>query len=393
MWLLEQSVFDYLQSMMLAGIQPTAEQHALFAARSQSLNSDGTPKILTVNNGIATIQVKGVITESFDIFAFLFGGGNTTYGEIISALEAARGDSRVKEAEFDIDSPGGSVAGLFDTLAAAQDFDKPLRAVVRNTAASAAYALASQAQEIIVTNAASMVGSIGVAASFRISPNVVTLTSTAAPKKRPDVSTAQGQADVVEELDALHELFADAIATGRQRATSKPVTIETVNTTYGQGATLVASQALAKGMIDGIKPKLTSVQTPTARGGILKESKTMTLEELKAQFPALYKAAVDEGVNQERDRVTAHLVMGEQAGALDIATKAIKEGQGMTMTLQSEYMAAGMNKRDMDSRDEDDRDNNPGSPEAQKDKDKAASARILSGVAEKMGLELEESDR
>lgn len=80
----------------------------------------------------------------------------------------------------------------------------------------------------------------------------------------------------------------------------------------------------------------------------------MDLNELKAKHPDVYAAAMQEGVSQERDRVVAHLNMGTQAGIMDTAVAAIKDGQGMTMTLQSEYMAAAMNKRDTDKRVADD---------------------------------------
>ena len=38
---------------------------------------------------------------------------------------------------------------------------------------------------------------------------------------------------------------------------------------------------------------------------------------------------------------------------MDVATKAIKEGAELTPEIQAEYMAAGMNKRDIEARDTD----------------------------------------
>ena len=82
----------------------------------------------------------------------------------------------------------------------------------------------------------------------------------------------------------------------------------------------------------------------------------MDLNELKAKHPAVYAAAMQEGVDQERDRVVAHLNMGVQAGIIDTAVASIKSGAGMTLTLQSEYMNAAVNKRDTDRRALDDAD-------------------------------------
>ena len=80
----------------------------------------------------------------------------------------------------------------------------------------------------------------------------------------------------------------------------------------------------------------------------------MDLKELKAQHPDVYMAAVQEGVDQERDRVTAHLTMGEASGDTKTAFSAIKDGSGMTATLQATYMTAGLNRRDVEARQSDD---------------------------------------
>ena len=76
----------------------------------------------------------------------------------------------------------------------------------------------------------------------------------------------------------------------------------------------------------------------------------MDLEKLKADHPDVYRAALDEGVAQERDRVTAHLTMGESSGDMQTASEAISSGEPMTATLQAKYLAAGMRKGEMDSR-------------------------------------------
>lgn len=76
----------------------------------------------------------------------------------------------------------------------------------------------------------------------------------------------------------------------------------------------------------------------------------MDLKTLRAQHPELCEALVAEGVNTERDRVIGHVTLGEQSGAMDVALKAIKSGDGLTFTLQAEYMSAAMNRRDVNNR-------------------------------------------
>lgn len=62
---------------------------------------------------------------------------------------------------------------------------------------------------------------------------------------------------------------------------------------------------------------------------------TMTLPELKIKFPEIYQQAVNEGVEQEKDRVGAIMVFAE----VDLASakKIIASGKKMTQTEQAEF--------------------------------------------------------
>lgn len=353
MWLLAAAVRQAIEQAHRNGVIPSAEQQAQYEARYGDYESD-TSRVMAVAGDVAEIKVSGVITKAPSLMAMLFGGGNVTYPEIIQALAEAQADPAVKRAEMRIDSPGGSIDGLFDAIAAMQAFNKPLKAVVHNQAASAAYSLAAQADEIVAANRATRFGSIGIVGSFRVDESTVDITSTQAPKKRPDVTTEAGQAMVREELDALHEIFVDSIATGRD------TTAEKINAEYGQGATLLAGEALKRGMIDSIAEQPlrvvgSSTSTTSARsGGGNPEIGPMDLNTLRAQHPDVYAAAVQAGVDQERDRVSAHLTMGNASGDMETAMKAVKEGSAMTASLQATYLAAGMNRRDQENRQDDD---------------------------------------
>jgi ClpP class serine protease len=225
---------------------------------------------------------------------------------------------------------------MFKAMDSIRNAKKPVRSVVTNTAASAAFGLASQASGgLYAESRAAMFGSVGVAATMFIYPEEVEITSTEAPNKRPDVTTEEGKAVVREELDALHDLFVEGIAAGRK------TTPEKVNKNFGRGSTLLADAALKNGMIDGI---LTTKQ---------ENKKAMDINELKAQHSELYSAVKNAGVAEERDRVTAHLTMGTASGDMDTAVVAITEGTGMTLTLQAKYMTAGRNKTDLDGRSQD----------------------------------------
>lgn len=346
MWLLETSVRSAMEQAIKSGAMPTAQQQIDYAARIRN-GGGASAGGMSIRGGTAEISVKGVLTKSPDLFALLFGGGNMTYGDIVTALAEADASPEVENVDMIIDSPGGQFDGLFDALAAIQSVSKPVRAVITGVGASAAYAIASQADSIVAANKAARIGSVGVAVSMYADDREVTITSTNAPKKRPDVTTDEGVAMVREELDALHEIFVEAIAEGRG------ATVEKVNADFGQGATLLAEAALKRGMIDSVASANTTTSTASS-GGNKPEAGNMDLKQLKAQHPDAYAAAVQEGIEQERDRVTAHITMGEASGDTKTAHTAIKDGSAMTATLQAAYMTAGMNRSDVARRQEDD---------------------------------------
>ncbi|MCK5235959.1 MAG: S49 family peptidase, partial [Deltaproteobacteria bacterium] len=186
-WLLEPNTKEIITQGERGGLSFTAEQQA----KHLEALSGVTPGIMSVAGDKADIAIRGVLTASPNIFAMFLGGGNTTYPDIIASIAAAEQDDAVSEIILSIDSPGGDISGLFDTLAAIRATTKPVKAVVLNTAASAAYAIAAQADEIVASNRATRVGSIGIAVSVHVSENRVDIASTNAPKKRPDVTTAE----------------------------------------------------------------------------------------------------------------------------------------------------------------------------------------------------------
>lgn len=327
MWLLENTVKDKLEAAYKQNIELSADMHNKF----DSIRAD--TNILNKQTTVAVITIDGVLTEKPDFIAQIFGFGNTTYAEISDALLFARDNDDIDSIQLNINSPGGEVAGLFSTLDILSSIDKPVTALVGNMAASSAYAIAAQANKIIANNRAAMVGSIGVVATMLISDKVVSIASTNAPDKRPDVTTDEGKAVVRKNLDAIETLFIESIATGRK------TTIDDVKNNFGRGAMLLADDAKTKNMLDDIM---------TVSGAKLQTNvgvKTMKLEDLKTQHADVFAQAKKEGVEQERERVKAHLILAEAYDANDIAFKAIKEGVDMTPTLQAEYLAAGANKK------------------------------------------------
>ena len=341
MWLLAEETLRDMQRSERSGMVPSAAQQQAFEERVAARSS---PPNLVTAGSVAEIAVEGVLTKRPNLWATLFGSANTSYSDIITALSIAKNDPAIKSVVLRVDSPGGHVDGLFDTLAAIQAFTKPITVRASN-AQSAAYAIAAVGGKIEALGPSSNFGSIGTAIDFVMwsDVEVVSITNSDSPDKRPDPKTEEGRAVIVKYLDAVNDLFVDAIATGR--GVKKSV----VSQDYGRGATLLAGEAKRRGMIDSIRkqPELRVVGADAAQPT---EGATMDLKTLKAQHPDLCEALIAEGTTAERDRVIAHVTLGEQSGAMDVALKAIKSGEGMTLTLQAEYMAAAMNCRDVQNR-------------------------------------------
>jgi hypothetical protein len=92
--------------------------------------------------------------------------------------------------------------------------------------------------------------------------------------------------------------------------------------------------------------------------------------QLQAQHPELYSAVFKKGETKgktdaeeaaakaaadEKDRIEAHLVMGETTGDMKLAVESIRKGDKMTQTLSAKYLVAGMRKGAVDARAEDDK--------------------------------------
>ena len=365
MWLLEPNMRAIIAQVEKNGFTPTAKQIEAFSSGEPG---DSGSRIMSIAGDTADIHIKGVLTDTPSFLAMIFGGGNTTYPAIISAIASAEQNDAISNIILSVDSPGGHIDGLFNAVSAIASAEKPIKAIVSNQASSAAFALVAQADEILAVNEASRFGSIGVKASFFVSEDQVDITSTKAPKKAPDVTTADGKADIRAELDPIHDIFVSSIAKGRGTTTEK------VNADFGQGGTVLAEEAIKRGMIDSVSnnipqvsgtaqgstanvapPKADKINNTSAnKGANQREVKSMNVDELKAQhretFAAVLAMGSEQGVAEERDRVSAHLKMGEASGDMATATKAISEGSGMTALLQSTYMAAGMKKAEAAAR-------------------------------------------
>lgn len=329
-WLITKSALDVVHAAESMGVMPTADQQAEFTASYSEGDYPGA-RIMSKIGNVAQINISGVLSKEPSWILRWFGGGNTAYSEIISAINEAERDPNIEEVVFNIDSPGGQTSGLTAAMDAIAGMSIPTRAEVSGMAASAAYGLASQAGSITALDRGAMFGSIGVKATYYVDGMTVEVTSSNAPEKAPDVTTDEGKKTVQKTLDQIEAVFIEDIARGRKTTTDK------VKSDFGRGGVFLAHEAKTHGMIDDVKDR---TQQPGATT-TTQEAKSMNLQELQQKHPETYAAAVAEGVAQEKDRVSAHLTAGEACGDLTIAVAAVNEGAQFTAAYQSKYMAAG----------------------------------------------------
>ena len=193
-----------------------------FAQRHQR---NGTQPFAQID-GIAVIEIAGTLVHRGAWIGQ--SSGLTSYEGIAAQLQAALADPAIRGIALDIDSFGGEVAGAFDLadrIRAARQI-KPVQAFVADHALSAGYALASQADRIVLSRTGA-VGSIGVVAmhsdmSGALNQKGIAVTLIHAGARKLDANPYQPLPEPVRdriagELEDLRQLFAQTVAEGRGR--------------------------------------------------------------------------------------------------------------------------------------------------------------------------------
>ena len=202
-----------------------------------------------VIDGIAVIEVSGVLIHRGGWIGE--SSGQTSYEGIAAQIEAAAGDPAVRGVALEIDSFGGEVSGVFDLADRIRALrrNKPVWAFVAEHAFSAGYALASQADRILLPRTGA-VGSIGVVVmhadlSGQLDRDGVRVTLIHAGSHKVDGNPYAPLPDAVRddiqrEIDVLRFLFAETVAAGRAGALSQEAALATEAAIY-RGADAVAA--------------------------------------------------------------------------------------------------------------------------------------------------------
>jgi len=133
------------------------------AERAEGDDGELDEYAFTTGNGVAVVPIYGVISHKIGPVAKMMGAVDTL--DIMAALELAIDDDEVDIIILDIDSPGGTVAGVPELAEAVEAVQasgtKKIYAYTDSQMASAAYWLAAGANGIFAAPSAD-VGSVGV---------------------------------------------------------------------------------------------------------------------------------------------------------------------------------------------------------------------------------------
>lgn len=198
-----------------------------------------------ISSGIGSLNINGPIVPYASILENA--SGAVSVERAISELVALDANAEVSTILVVFDSPGGSVTGVTEFVAALRAVKKPTIAYAYGYAASAAYWWASAADRIYAADTA-LVGSVGVITTIRVtgSDRYRVIGNSQSPLKAPEPGSDEHVEDTVRVLDRLADVFIDDVAAGRRLPSADVIE------KFGRGSLLSASEAANVCAIDGI---------------------------------------------------------------------------------------------------------------------------------------------
>lgn len=243
-------------------------------------------KLPKVSGSVAILPVYGVIHQRPSVWDEVFGGTSTQ--ALGASFVRAMSDERIGAVVLDVDSPGGTVAGveeLSDLIwrwANEQGIRKPVVAIANSEMASAAYWISSQVgakQLRLVASPGSHVGSIGIYVAHEdisdmLAADGIKVTLISAGEHKTEGNpfeplSADARDHIQSQIDITYDTFVNHVARGRGVLKSH------VKESFGGGRDFNAKQAADMGLVDrvatigkvlqelgdGSIPKLTKAQS------------------------------------------------------------------------------------------------------------------------------------
>lgn len=251
-------------------------------------------------DGVAIVPVTGPIFRYANLFTMI--SGATSIDVLATDFRAALDDPDIRGIVLEIDSPGGQVAGTSEFAEQVRAAKKPVTAYISDLGASAAYWIASAADRVVIRDTAAA-GSVGVVATLRKGKkdDMIEIVSSQSPKKRPDLDTEAGRAELRQVVDDLAQVFIERVAGYRG------ATVGHVLEHFGQGAVLVGDRAVRAGLADelgSLETVIAGMAGKTHKRGAIVMSETentpaapaITRESLALTHPELLAELLEEGL-------------------------------------------------------------------------------------------------
>ncbi len=230
---------------------------------------------------VAVLPLFGLMSQRMNMMTQMSGGTSTE--SFKRAFQMAVRDDAISSIVLDVDSPGGSVFGVQELWQTVMDArgTKPVIAVANSMMASAAYYVASAADEIVVAPMGE-VGSIGVLVAHEDISGAqekagikTTLIHTGKKKilGNPFEPLTEEARQMIETSNAsLYDSFINAVARGRG---VKP---SLVRSGFGEGGMVLGPEAVRMGMADRTGTLDQTIARLTGRGARARSSSRRTAQ-------------------------------------------------------------------------------------------------------------------
>lgn len=364
-WLINRAALDDLLETLNASHQsPEAVAKELGSWLEESIAVEN-------RDGVAVIHVNGPIFQFASWYRSMM--GYSSYDRLAQDFHTSLRSDDISAIAFKYSSPGGVVHGcseFADMIYNARGI-KPIVAYVGGDATSAAYWLASSADEIVCADTA-MLGSIGAVqrivdyskADKKFGIEEYVIASDQSPKKVVDPSTKEGLAQVKQWVNKTADVFIGKVSRNRD------VTAEKVLADFGQGDLLIGQDAVDAGLADRVgtfeqvieelqnKVSHSSTtgglhsQTPKKQQEILtmgqsneeqpvgnQQPEPLTAESLRNQHPVISSEIEAAANKSERERIQGILSLDEAKGR-EAQAQVLAFTDGMTADQAKQILAS-----------------------------------------------------
>lgn len=257
LWMGYMTAYDQaveLEARALA-MSATEVQAAMLQSSQSNSAADALPRLYSRNGDVGVITISGPMVNTENFITEML--GMSTYPAIQRAAAFAAMDTEVKSVLLDINSGGGSVAGVETTSSMIKQLKaiKPVTTYTDGTMASAAYWLGSSADKAYASPS-SIVGSIGCIAvhaeiSQQLKNDGVNVTIVRSGENKAlghpaEPFSAAAQANLQNLVNKSNALFEQAVAENRN------MSLPAAQKAAGQGQEYFGADAQAAGLIDGV---------------------------------------------------------------------------------------------------------------------------------------------